>query len=189
MFTSRAEHRLVLRQDNCDLRLRKYGYELGLISETQYQRLLTKELLIQEQITMLTKTFTQVNGKSTNLAQLLCRPEYSYATLLSQFPDKAQDHGKEINLQIELQLKYAGYIERQNNEIAKLDKMETTAIPSGINFKALTGLSNEAKEKLTKFNPSTLGQASRISGVSPADISVLMVSMYRQGASIGSCCE
>lgn len=189
MFTSRAEHRLVLRQDNCDLRLRKYGYELGLITETQYQRLLTKELLIQEQITVLTKTFTQVNGKSTSLAQLLCRPEYSYPTLLSQFPDKAQDHGKEINLQIELQLKYAGYIERQNNEIAKLDTMETTAIPSGINFKALTGLSNEAKEKLAKFNPSTLGQASRISGVSPADISVLMVSMYRQGASIGSCCE
>jgi tRNA uridine 5-carboxymethylaminomethyl modification enzyme len=190
MFTSRAEHRLVLRQDNCDLRLRKYGYELGLIDESRYLRLIEKETAIQSQITRLTKHFTQVNNKSTSLAQLLCRPEYSYGALVTEFPDIATDHGKEINLQIELQLKYAGYIERQQNEIAKLAGIETTAIPQGINFKAITGLSNEAKDKLSKFNPCTLGQASRISGVSPADISVLMVAMYRQiPEPASSCCD
>ncbi len=190
MFTSRAEHRLVLRQDNCDLRLRKYGYELGLIDESRYLRLVEKEAAIQTQINCLTKHFTQVNNKSTSLAQLLCRPEYSYAVLITEFPDIATDHGEEINLQIELQLKYAGYIERQQNEIAKLAGIETTAIPQGINFKAITGLSNEAKDKLSKFNPCTLGQASRISGVSPADISVLMVAMYRQTPEpAASCCD
>lgn len=190
MFTSRAEHRLVLRQDNCDLRLRKYGYELGLIDESRYLRLVEKEAAIQTQINCLTKHFTQVNNKSTSLAQLLCRPEYSYVALITEFSDIATDHGQEINLQIELQLKYAGYIERQQNEIAKLAGIETTAIPQGINFKAITGLSNEAKDKLSKFNPCTLGQASRISGVSPADISVLMVAMYRQTPEpAASCCD
>jgi len=182
MFTSRAEHRLILRQDNCDLRLRKYGYELGLIDADQHERLLLKERTIEEQINYLSKNFTQMNGKSSSLAQLLCRPEFTYASLLTEYPSKVVDFGKEINFQIELQLKYAGYIDRQKNEISKLENIETTAIPHGIDFKSIKGLSNEAKDKLTKFSPSTLGQASRISGISPADISVLMVSMYRQQA-------
>jgi tRNA uridine 5-carboxymethylaminomethyl modification enzyme len=182
MFTSRAEHRLVLRQDNCDIRLRKYGYDLGLIDQAQYNALVQKEELIAEQIASLSKTFTQVNGKSASLSQLLCRPEFSYAKLLAEFPEKLQDHGQEINFQIELQLKYAGYIGRQNIEIAKLENTETTMIPNGTDFKAIKGLSNEAKDKLSRFNPSTLGQASRISGVSPADISVLMVSLFKQSS-------
>lgn len=180
MFTSRAEHRLVLRQDNCDLRLRRYGYELGLIDEARYQEFVRKENAIEEQIAALTKTFTQVNGKSSSLAQLLCRPEFTYTTLLEQYSEKVADLGSEINFQIELQLKYAGYIERQKNEIAKLENIETTLIPAGVDFRSIKGLSNEAKDKLCKFNPTTLGQASRISGISPADISVLMVAMYKK---------
>lgn len=179
MFTSRAEHRLILRQDNCDLRLRAYGYELGLISKSQYDTLKSKENAIESQIASLSKTFAQVGGKSTSLAQLLCRPEYTYEKLLTDYADKVIDHGKEINFQIELQLKYAGYIDRQKTEISKLENTENTQIPLGIDFRAIKGLSNEAKDKLSRFNPSTLGQASRISGISPADISVLMVSMYK----------
>lgn len=188
MFTSRAEHRLVLRQDNCDLRLRRYGYELGLIEEARYQDLVKKEKTIEENIKSLSKTFTQVNGKSTSLAQLLCRPETTYASLLTNYPDKVSDNGHEVNFQIELQLKFAGYIDRQKIEISKLENTETTLIPKGIDFRAIKGLSNEAKDKLSRFNPSTLGQASRISGISPADISVLMVSMYKQTSSCESGC-
>jgi tRNA uridine 5-carboxymethylaminomethyl modification enzyme len=187
MFTSRAEHRLLLRQDNCDLRLRKYGYELGLISDAQYQVLVHKEKTIEEQTQYLAKIFTQVGGKSSSLSQFLCRPEITYDTLLREHPDKVQDFGREINFQIELQLKYAGYIDRQKGEIAKLQNIETTLIPEGVDFRSIRGLSNEAKDKLSRFNPSTLGQASRISGVSPADISVLMVSMYKHVAE-HSCC-
>ena len=182
MFTSRAEHRLVLRQDNCDIRLRKYGHELGLIDQAQYNALVQKEEVIAEQIASLSKTFAQMNGKSASFSQLLCRPEFTYTKLLADFPEKLQDHGQEINFQIELQLKYAGYIGRQNIEIAKLENTETTIIPNGTDFKAIKGLSNEAKDKLSRFNPSTLGQASRISGVSPADISVLMVSLFKQSS-------
>ncbi|NDD58931.1 MAG: tRNA uridine-5-carboxymethylaminomethyl(34) synthesis enzyme MnmG [Chlamydiae bacterium] len=180
MFTSRAEHRLVLRQDNCDLRLRRYGYLLGLIDSDRFKLLEEKEKTIALEIALLSKTHTQVQGKSSSLAQLLCRPEYTYETLLQEFPDKLRNYGKEINFQIELQLKYAGYIDRQKTEIAKLENIESTLIPQGINFKDIKGLSNEAKDKLSRFQPSTLGQASRISGVSPADISVLMVLMHRQ---------
>jgi tRNA uridine 5-carboxymethylaminomethyl modification enzyme len=177
MFTSRAEHRLLLRQDNADIRLREHAYHLGLIDEERYQKMLSKKQAIHTQISHLSNTHRQVDGKSTSLAQLLCRPEYTYQKLLETFPTLTVDCGAEINRQIELNLKYAGYIERQLNEVAKLEHSEHCLIPKNFNFSAVTGLSNEAREKLGRVQPSNLAQASRISGVSVADICVLMVAL------------
>jgi tRNA uridine 5-carboxymethylaminomethyl modification enzyme len=177
MFTSRAEHRLLLRQDNADLRLREHGYNLGLIDVTCYQRLLEKREAMQVQMAHLSKTYRQIGGKSASLAQLLCRPEFTYQKLLEEFPGLVTDCGPEINFQIELNLKYAGYIERQSNEAAKLENSENILIFKGFDFLSVTGLSSEAREKLHRIQPTNLGQASRISGVSPADISVLMVAL------------
>ncbi|MES2344424.1 MAG: tRNA uridine-5-carboxymethylaminomethyl(34) synthesis enzyme MnmG [Chlamydiota bacterium] len=177
MFTSRAEYRLLLRQDNADLRLRPYAFALGLVDEKRYQNTLNKQKSMEEQIALLSKTFKQIDGKSHSLSQLLCRPEYTYAKLLETYPEHVGDHGSEINIQIELYLKYAGYIERQHKEIAKLDNLECIKIPKEFDFLSVKGLSNEAKEKLHRVRPLTLAAAARISGVSPADISVLMVAL------------
>lgn len=177
MFTSRAEHRLLLRQDNADLRLRRYGYELGLINAEQLSRLEKKKQTIESETERLKKTFKQVGGKSASLAQLLSRPESTYQKMLEEFSAHVADCGNEINFQIELNLKYAGYIERQSHEAAKLETIEQILVPHHFDFTKVTGLSNEAREKLKKVQPSNLGQASRISGVSPADITVLMVAL------------
>lgn len=175
MFTSRAEHRLLLRQDNADLRLRRYGYDLGLIDEGRYSILLHKERMIEEETNRLQKIFKQINGKGTTLAQLLCRPEYTYQDLIKEYPCEVKDHGLEINQQIELNLKYAGYIKRQETEIHRFDHIESIRLPGTLDFSLVKGLRREASEKLSKHRPDNLGQASRISGVSPADISILMV--------------
>jgi len=173
MFTSRAEHRLLLRQDNADLRLRPYGYQLGLITEECYQKLLLKKQTIEETITFLRKT----HKENINLAQYLCRPEVTYQTLVTKFA--LPDHGGEINRQIELFLKYEGYIERQKKEIAKLNQIEDINVPKDFVFEEVSGLRNEAKEVLSKIKPINLGQASRLSGVNPADISILMVALKK----------
>lgn len=180
MFTSRAEHRLLLRQDNADLRLRRFGYELGLIDAQRYEKLQKKEQAIVEETARLQKIFKQSNGKGFTLAQLLCRPENSYATLLADFPNEMRDFGADINLQIELNLKYAGYIERQNSEVAKLQHVENIRVPDTFDYGKVHGLRNEACQKLSAAKPMNLGQASRISGVSPADISVLMIALMKQ---------
>lgn len=177
MFTSRAEHRLLLRQDNADLRLRHYGYALGLIDEGRYQKLLVKETAMREQNEKLHKQFVEFDGKSTSLAQLLRRPELTYADLLTRFPGKIDDFGSEINRQIELELKFAGYIERQRSEVARLDDVEKILIPKNFDFSKVTGLRMEAKERLGKIQPVNLGQALRLPGVTVADISVLMVAL------------
>lgn len=179
MFTSRAEHRLLLRQDNADLRLRRYGYELGLIDAGRYAKLEHKENMIASESQRLAKIYKQINGKGYSLAQLLCRPEYTYAELLKDYPEAVTDHGAEINFQIELNLKYAGYIERQTGEIQKLAHIENVRIPEKFDYASVLGLRNEAKQKLSHHQPHNLGQASRISGVSPADISVLLIALSK----------
>ncbi|MCP5469010.1 MAG: tRNA uridine-5-carboxymethylaminomethyl(34) synthesis enzyme MnmG [Chlamydiales bacterium] len=171
MFTSRAEHRLLLRQDNADLRLREMGYQLGLISEEQILKLRYKKQTVEQEMVRLEKTHREWEGKTFSLAQLLRRPEITYQML------NLPDYGEEINFQIEFNLKYAGYIERQKVEIERLAQTERVKIPSSFDYKKVRGLRREAQEKLQKFMPQTLGQAARISGVSPADIQVLMVAV------------
>ncbi len=180
MFTSRAEHRLLLRQDNADLRLRKYGYDVGLINEEQYARVCAKEKTINEEIRRLSKLYKQLDGKGFSLSQLLCRPENTYAALLETYPESMQDHGEEVNFQIELNTKYAGYIERQTTEIGRLSHVESILIPESFDFLLVQGLRNEARQKLAKVMPRSVGQASRISGVSPADLSVLMIALTKK---------
>lgn len=183
MFTSRAEHRLLLRQDNADLRLRKYGYELGLIDPKRHQKLLYKEQTIHEETVRLSKVFKQLGGKGFSLIQLLSRPENSYTSLLQEYPDVLKDYGTEINLQIELAIKYAGYIERQEGEVQRQAHVENIRVPGGFDFLNVVGLRAEAKQKFHKVQPINLGQASRIPGISPADISVLMIAITRDARS------
>lgn len=177
MFTSRAEHRLLLRQDNADLRLRPMGYQLGLISQEQFDQLQAKQKTIADQIEWLEKKYVALDSKSFSLSQLLSRPESSYHQLLQDHPLAVKDHGPEINLQIELQVKYAGYIARQYQEVAKLEGIELIEIPTTLDFNQIVGLGREAKDKLSKIRPRTLGQASRLSGITPADLQVMMVAL------------
>lgn len=181
MFTSRAEHRLLLRQDNADLRLREYGYEMGLIDADRYTKLQKKKELIETESQRMQTIFIQEGSKGSSLAQVLRRPEFTYENLLKQYPEKVNDHGEDVNFQIEINMKYAGYIDRQQCEIARLDKVEEVNIPTNFSFASIRGLRNEAREKLIKANPRNLGQASRVPGVSPADISVLLIELNRSG--------
>ncbi len=180
MFTSRAEHRLLLRQDNADLRLRPLAHALGMISDEQYSKTAEKQRILTTETERLAKTHTAIEGKSTNLAQLICRTDWDYAKALLHYPNQIVDYGAEINEQIELSLKYAGYIDRQNKEIAKFAHLDVIRIPKNFDYAGITGLRTEAKQKLLRFTPENLGAASRISGVSPADISILMIALQKQ---------
>ena len=171
MFTSRAEYRLILRQDNADLRLSEIGHQIGLLSSRNHRRFLEKQKAIQREIERLERTAIG----SVSMAQLLRRPEVKYRDL----PNQDRSLSEEVVQQIEISLKYAGYIDRQEIEVEKFKGMEEKKIPAWIDYDSIPSLRTEARQKLNKIRPATLGQASRISGVSPADISLVMIWMKR----------
>lgn len=175
MFTSRAEHRLLLRQDNADLRLRPIAYELGMVNREQYARAVHKQETLIGESKRLSQIFKTIDGRSTHLAQLLCRPEWTYEMLLKEFPEQVVDFGADLNNQIEMHLKYVGYIERQQKEVEKLEHLDQVRIPKTFCYDKVVGLRAEARQKFSRFTPDNLGQASRISGITPADISILLV--------------
>lgn len=189
MMTSRAEYRLLLRQDNADLRLREKGYQIGLISKEQYKSLLKKKQMIKEEICRMkehtvgaskeNQDFLIRHNSSTlktgsNLAELVCRPELSYEILSEIDPDRPSLPADVIE-QVEIEIKYEGYIERQLRQVEQFKKMERKKIPADIDYDSVPSLRIEARQKLKSFHPMSIGQASRISGVSPADVSVLLV--------------
>jgi tRNA uridine 5-carboxymethylaminomethyl modification enzyme len=186
MFTSRAEHRLLLRQDNADIRLREHGYVLGLISEEQYLRLLFKKKKITEEPTRFASIYKTHEGKVSSLKSLLSRPELSYQELSTLFPNEVQSHGEDVDTQIEIAIKYEGYISRQYQEVEKLKFIEQIKLPETLEYHSIIGLRTEAKLRLSKIRPHTLGQASRIPGIAPSDISVLMITLERQRASLNA---
>ena len=189
MMTSRAEYRLLLRQDNADLRLRKKGYEVGLISEEQYQALLLKKKLIEEEIKRVEHTNIGANKpvqdlleqygstplkNGTTLAELIRRPELDYE-VLAPIDNNRSNLSYDIQEQVSINIKYEGYIKRQLKQVEQFKKLEQKKIPEDINYENIGSLRIEAKQKLELYRPMNIGQASRISGVSPADVSVLLV--------------
>lgn len=174
MFTSRAEYRLLLRQDNADLRLSQIGYEIGLLPKRNFQKFQTKSQAIKNELTRLYKTYY---GELA-LSKILSRPEMSYKNL----PNRNEALADEMVQQVEIAVKYAGYIERQESEVQKFKTLEGKTIPDAFDFEAVPGLRIEARQKLTRIRPATIGHAARISGVSPADISILAVCLKRWGA-------
>jgi tRNA uridine 5-carboxymethylaminomethyl modification enzyme len=181
MFTSRAEHRLLLRQDNADLRLRDYGYKLGLLKEDAYQPFLHKKDTIASELERLKTTKRFVEDRVISGQGLLSRPEYTYMRAHSEFPETFPDHGEEINTQIEIALKYEGYIQKQQREIEKLVHLDAIKIPRDFPYDGLVGLRTEAKNILLKIRPETLGQASRLMGVTAADISIHLIALTKRG--------
>jgi tRNA uridine 5-carboxymethylaminomethyl modification enzyme len=173
MFTSRAEYRLLLRQDNADLRLSEIGHEIGLLPERNYKIFKAKESSINNEISRLSLTYYN----SDLLAKVLSRPEMNYRNL----PKRDETLSDEVVQQVEIAVKYAGYIDRQELEVQKFKTLEDKNIPDTFDFSTVPSLRLEARQKLSKIRPATIGQAARISGVSPADISILMVSLKRFG--------
>ena len=195
MMTSRAEYRLLLRQDNADLRLREKGYQAGLISKEQYEAVLLKKQLIEQEVNRLknvkigaakkNQEFLEKHGSTTlktgtSLAELLCRPELSYEILREIDPER-KELPEDVICQVEIEIKYEGYIERQLRQVEQFKKIEKKKIPEDINYDEVPSLRLEARQKLKSFHPVSVGQASRISGVSPADVSVLLVYLEQYG--------
>jgi tRNA uridine 5-carboxymethylaminomethyl modification enzyme len=176
MFTSLAEYRLLLRQDNADRRLMKYGYENGLIDEDQWRRLREKEAAIRR----LREHLAAHHRDGKSLEQHLRRPEVNVAAITELDPgvaQLAQDRG--VAEQVEIEVKYEGYIRRQLRQVEKFRDSEAKTIPAWMDYRAIPELRNEAKEKFSAVRPISVGQASRISGISPADVSILLV--YLEG--------
>ncbi len=197
MFTSRAEYRLLLREDNADLRLTMKGYELGLVSDERLQRLEQKQTLMQTEQDRLHQTFVRPETNAANqlmpwleqaltreyrLIDLLRRPTITYQKLVSieELGPGIQD--QEIAEQIEIQAKYAGYIDRQEEEIARLIRQETVKLPQDLDYAHIVGLSNEVRQKLNQTRPTTVGMAARIPGVTPAAVSLLLVHLKKRKA-------
>jgi len=196
MFTSRAEYRLLLREDNADIRLTEKGYKLGLVDEARWKRFNEKMENVEQERQRLKSTWIhkdhnavdQINpllktpiSRENNLEDLIRRPEVSYNDLISiesLGPILADEQAAE---QVEIQIKYAGYIERQLEDIAKKKRHELTLIPNDFDFSQISGLSNEVIAKLTEARPETIGKASRISGITPAAISLLLVYLKKHG--------
>ena len=195
MFTSRAEYRLQLREDNADMRLTEAGYQIGLVSEAQWQAFERKREQIEREIQRLKTTwytpqkldeaeqmrvFGQKLSREANLHDLLRRPNLDYATLMT-LPDAlpAQELGNDVIEQVEIQVKYQGYIDRQNEEIEGRRDIETLKLPVDIDYSKVKGLSAEVQQKLNLNRPETVGQASRISGITPAAVALLMVHLKR----------
>jgi tRNA uridine 5-carboxymethylaminomethyl modification enzyme len=178
MFTSRAEYRLLLRQDNADQRLSQLGYDIGLLPERNFLTFAAKRKAIEMELLRL----NQVRDGKHTLAQLLKKPEFRYRDLPNRDPHLTDDEVQ----QVEIEIKYAGYIERQEGEVEKHKKFEDKKIPDSFDYTFVPSLRSEARQKLKKIRPSTIGQASRISGVSPADISILIVWLKRQGTEVST---
>ncbi|WP_022777393.1 tRNA uridine-5-carboxymethylaminomethyl(34) synthesis enzyme MnmG [Butyrivibrio sp. AE3009] len=189
MMTSRAEYRLLLRQDNADIRLRKKGYEVGLIDEERYNKLVDKIDSIEKEVERLKKAtvganariqkFMEEHGSSTlktatSLAELICRPEFNYYSLAEIDNDRVE-LPKDVIEQVEITIRYEGYIQRQERQVEQFKKLEKRLIPADINYDDVSSLRLEARQKLERFRPKNIGQASRIGGVNPADVSVLII--------------
>ena len=216
MMTSRAEYRLLLRQDNADIRLREKGYQVGLISKEQMDGLQAKKFLIDKEVMRLKDTllgankevqdFLESKGSSplktaASLAELICRPEFNYeaisaidrnrAVSMREFIEEAEEYFcpvtekllNEVKEQVEIEIKYEGYISRQKRQVEQYQKMEVKHIPEDLDYDDVPSLRLEARQKLKEFRPVSVGQASRISGVSPADISVLLIYLEHQNQS------
>ena len=190
LLTSRAEYRLILRHDNADLRLTERGHELGLISDARYAKFLAKKAAIENELARLNsvriKPNDAVNAFLTSkggtplkdgvlASEFLRRPEVTYADVLQFIPAPAEPLDRRVIEQIEIQLKYAGYIKKAEERVARLKRMEAKHIPDNIDYDAINGLATEAHQKLKKIQPETIAQATRISGVNPADIAILSV--------------
>ena len=198
MMTSRSEYRLLLRQDNADLRLRKIGYEIGLITQEQYDYVVQKENLIKEEVNRLQSLKIGANKKTqeflerhnsaslktgTYMSELMCRPELSYE-ILAELDEDRPILPADVIEQVNINIKYDGYIKRQQKQVEQFKKIENKKIPGDIDYDDIGSLRLEARQKLTKYRPLSVGQASRISGVSPADISVLLIYLetyYKSG--------
>ncbi|MCL6477914.1 MAG: tRNA uridine-5-carboxymethylaminomethyl(34) synthesis enzyme MnmG [Peptococcaceae bacterium] len=197
MLTSRAEYRLLLRQDNADLRLTETGYRMGLISGRRYEEFLKKRKMIAEEIDRLNRTYVPASEEvkrilnkkgsdiqqSTSLAVLLRRPELSCRDLL-ELPVENPELPEEVREQVEIEIKYEGYIKKQMAQVERFEKLENKRLPGDLDYTGMKGLSTEAVQKLQKIKPLSVGQAARISGVTPADISVLLIyleKIARQG--------
>jgi tRNA uridine 5-carboxymethylaminomethyl modification enzyme len=196
IMTSRAEYRLLLRQDSADLRLSPIGYEVGLLDRQRYEAAERKRKAIEEELSRLSETWLRPTAETNehlagwglpplddgvNAVHFLRRPEVSYAMLEVVCPDSRKLPPDAAN-QVAIEAKYAGYIEKQRQEVERVRRLEERRIPGSFDYDAIVGMRKEAQEKLKRFRPATVGQASRISGVNPSDLSILLVYLERARA-------